>query len=143
MDRITDLDALRRHQQAALELLSHAVTCLEAGPEVVMAASPTLRRELGEVLGAYQRFKHERIFDPLIQSDDEQRAALARHMKVACIAAGEIFRTHMQRWRSDQIAAEWSHYRPSARLTANQLRRHIVTEGEGITELIETYATSG
>jgi len=35
--------------------------------------------------------------------------------------------------------ADWPRYKVSARLTVDQLHRHIVTEGEGIVELIEVY----
>ena len=134
-----DLDILRRHQEAAIGVLTRAVDCLDQGPAAVLAASAELRREFDEILGAYQIFKHERVFDPAIGSGDEHRAALARHMKVGCIAAGEVFRAYMSRWTVDQIASDWVHYRPAARLTVNQLRRHIVAEREGIVELIETY----
>lgn len=134
-----DQDALRRHQEIALGILSRGAECLDRGPAAVLADGVGLRRELGDALREYQLFKHERIFDPAIGSADEHRAALARHMKVGCIAAGEVFRAHMNRWTADQIATDWVHYKPAARLTVNQLRRHIVTEGEGITELLETY----
>ena len=95
---------------------------------------------MAEALGGYQRFKHERIFDPAIASGDRQRAVLARHMKVACISAGEVFRVHMGKWDADRIAADWRNYQIAARLTANQLRRHIMTEAEGIADLLAAYA---
>jgi hypothetical protein len=134
-----DTDALQRHQQTALTILSRCITALDQGPQAVLAASETLRRDLGEALGAYQQFKHQRIFDPAIESGDDVRATLGRHMKVSCIAAGEVFRAHMRQWTPERIENEWSSYQASARLTANQLRRHIVSEGEGIADLIATY----
>ena len=139
MTRSIDQAALRHHQEAALSVLSRGVACLEDGQAAVLAASPRLRQELADVLGAYQQFKHERVFDPAIASGDEQRSVLARHMKVGCIAAGEVFRAHMGRWSADDIAADWPRYKVAARLTANQLRRHIQNEGEGIAELIAAY----
>lgn len=139
MDHSPELDELRRRQEAALGVLGRGAATLEDGPEAVLAASPALRAELAAALGGYQRFKHERIFDPAIASGDDQRAALARHMKVACIAAGEVFRTHQDRWTRDRIAGDWNNYKAAARLTINQLRRHVASESEGIAELIETY----
>ena len=139
MDDSTDTDALRRYQEAALAILARGSATLEHGPEAVLAAAAGLRTELSAALGGYQRFKHQRIFDPAIASGDEHRAALARHMKIACIAAGEMFRSHMSRWTPDRIVAEWDRYRPAARLTANQLRRHVMTESESITEMLEAY----
>lgn len=139
MTHMVDQDALRRHQEVTLGVLGHAAACIAAGRETVLANRPVLRREMAEALEAYQRFKHERIFDPAILSGDEQRAAMARHMKIGCIAAGEVFRAHGQRWKAEAIEADWPRYKAAARLTVNQIRRHIVTESEGIAELIEVY----
>lgn len=139
MTHMIDRDALRRHQEAALGVLARGAACIADGQEAVLANKPQLRREMADVLDAYQRFKHDRIFDPAIRSGDEQRAALARHMKVGCIAAGEVFRAHGRQWKADAIVADWPRYKASARLTVNQLRRHIVTESEGIAELIDVY----
>jgi hypothetical protein len=139
MDRTELLDRLREHQAAALAALERGVSAIERGPDVVQAEAPALRREMVAVLSAYQQFKHEHVFDPAIASGDPLRAALARAMKVTCIAGGEVYRAHVQRWRPDQITTDWPSFRAASRLTNNQLRRQIVGEGEGIVELIETY----
>lgn len=73
MVRFTDADALRRHQEAALAVLARGVACLNDGPEAMLSANADLRGELAHVLGGYQRFKHERIFDPAIASGDRHR----------------------------------------------------------------------
>ena len=139
MDQSAMLDQLRRHQGSALEVLSRGVRCLEGGKAELLASSDELRQQMGEALGAYQVFKHEMIFDPAIASADPERVALARRMKVACIRAGEVFRAHMGRWSAEQINTDWENYRPAARLTVKQLRRHISSEGEGIQVLISRY----
>ena len=135
-----DLEALRRHQELALGILSRGVAALEQGPAATVAAAPQVRQELGDALRAYQIFKHERIFDPAIASGDEQRAQMGRHMKIACISAGEVFRAHLKRWDAAAIVADWARYKPAARLTANQLHRHIRTESDGIADLIQAYS---
>ena len=140
MASFTDSDELHRHQEQALAVLAREVACLEKGPDAVLAAGASLHAELGVVLGGYQRFKHQRIFDPAIASGDHQRAVLARHMKVACISAGEVFRVHRAKWSLERIVAEWPDYTVAARLTTNQLRRHIKTEAEGIADLLAAYA---
>ena len=140
MDHVTDSQELHRHQSRALTILARAVASFEEGPRALLVASAGIRAELGEALGGYQRFKHEHIFDPAIASGDEQRVVLARHMKVACISAGEVFRVHMATWSPERIAADWTNYAVAARLTVNQLRRHIRTEAEGIADLLTAYA---
>ena len=138
-NRVTDLDELHRHQERALAVLARGTACIERGPDALLAADAEMRAELGTVLNGYQRFKHERIFDPAIASDDPERAMLARHMKVACISAGEVFRVHLMSWNPARIAAEWPDYTVAARLTTNQLHRHIRTEAEGIADLLTAY----
>ncbi len=139
MDKDHSTEALARHQDAALRLLAQGADALSQGQAVLLDHSPGLRGELMKVLGAYQVFKHDMIFDPAIASGDAERAALAREMKVHCIAAGEVFRTHMQQWTPTRIAAEWDSYKAAARLTLNQLHRHIAAERTGIAELLHRY----
>jgi len=74
-----------------LGVLARGAACILARQEAVLANKPELRREMADALDAYQRFKHRRIFDPAIRSGYEERAALAPHMKVGRIAAGEVF----------------------------------------------------
>ena len=140
MNTSPDPAELRRLQEASLGVLARGVERLAEGREAMLAANAGLREEMNDVLFSYQRFKHERIFDPAITSGDPERAAWARHMKVICISAGEVFRTHMIKWNHDRIAADWDGYRVASRLTANQLRRHMMTEAEGIAELLAAYS---
>jgi hypothetical protein len=136
-DRLTD--TLAHHQDAALRLLVQGADVLAQGQAALLDHSAGLRAELMQVLGAYQLFKHDVIFDPAIASGDAERAALAREMKVHCIAAGEVFRTHMRQWTPARIAGEWPDYKVAARLTLSQLRRHITAERTGIAELLHRY----
>ncbi len=139
MDKDRSIDALRLHQDAALRLLAQGAEVLAQGQEALLEHSAGLRRELMQVLGAYQVFKHDVIFDHAIASGDAEREALARDMKVHCIAAGEVFRVHMMQWTPVRIAEKWSDYRVAARLTLNQLHRHIAAERAGIADLLNRY----
>jgi hypothetical protein len=140
MDQQQLIAQLARHQEASLAVLADGVEAIETGQAAVLARSAELRARLAEALGGYQHFKHAHIFDPAIASDDPERVALARRMKVECIGAGEVFRQHMSRWSRESIETDWANYRPVARLTANQLRRHIMAERDGILQLIRAYA---
>ena len=139
MDQSTALADLHRHQHEALALLSEWLDAIDAGPAVLAARNEDLRERLGRVLGAYQQFKHAGIFDPAVGSADAERMRLGRSMKIECIAAGEVFRSHQKRWTPDAIAQDWPSYRIDARLSVNALRRHIAAEREGIETLIVRY----
>lgn len=139
MTRDDALAALQRHQSAALSDLTAATDAMDGDRDAFLARQPAMRARMSAILGAYQAFKHDGVFDPGIASVDPERSADARAMKVACIAASETFRRHMSEWPPTRIAAEWPSYKAAARLTANQLRRHIQNEAEGVRGLIERY----
>ncbi len=139
MDKDRSIDALRRHQDAALRLLAQGVEIFAHGQEVPFENLTGLRWELVQVLGAYQVFKHDVIFDPAIASGDAERGALAREMKVHCIAAGEVFRVHVMQWTPARIVEDRAGYQAAARLTLNQLHRHITAERVGIADLLGRY----
>lgn len=136
MDKDRSIDALRLHQDAALRLLVQSAEVLGQGREALLENLTGLRRELLQVLGAYQVFKHDVIFDPAIASGDAERGALARNMKVHCIAAGEVFRIHMMQWTPVRIIEDWAGYQAAAQLTLNQLHRHITAERVGVADLL-------
>ena len=133
--------ALQQHQRAAHVLLRQGADAVSAGVGPTLSALPALRAELAAVLNAYQTFKHEGIFDPAVASGDPERLALGRAMKIECIAAGEVFRSHLSRWKEADIGADWKNYTTAMRLAAGQLRRHIDNERDGILRLIDLAQT--
>lgn len=141
MERDIVLADLQRHVAASLAVLARGVTYLEGDREAFLAAQPALRVQMGEALGAYQAFKHGRVFDPGIASGNDERATAAREMKISCIQAGETFRGHMGDWPRERIENDWASYKVAARLTANILRRHIQNESHDVAALIERYGS--
>jgi predicted membrane metal-binding protein len=133
------IDTLQHHLDAVMPLLARKAAMLDRGQAAMLAESADLRAQLQAVLGAYQVFKHDIIFDPAIRSNDAERTMLAREMKVNCIAAGEAFRRHVRQWTPEQIGQDWAGYVVAARLTLEQLHRHIDAERSGITELLRRY----
>jgi hypothetical protein len=129
--------ALQRHQRAAYQLLKQNAEAVSAGVEPTLATLPALRIKMTAVLNAYQVFKHAAIFNPAVASGDFERAALGRAMKVECIAAGAVFRSHLSRWQEANISANWDSYKIAMRLATGQLMRHIDNERDGILRLID------
>ncbi|MBJ6122468.1 hypothetical protein [Sphingomonas mollis] len=136
MEQSSLLDRLHRHQRLAQDILTRGAACIDGGPDIALPAIAGLRAEMGQVLRDYQIFKHEEIFDPAVTSGSPDRIERARAMKIECIGAGESFRTHLVYWQHRDVTAEWEAYKASARLTINQLKRHIGKEEEGITALL-------
>ncbi len=134
-------DTLHHHLNAVLPLLARKAAGLDRGQAAVLAECVDLRVRMRAALGAYQAFKHEVIFDPAVRSNDVERAMLAREMKVNCIAAGEAFRRHIKQWPPEQIEQDLARYEGAARLTLNQLHKHIDAERSGITELLRRYGS--
>jgi len=100
------------------------------------AAMAHARAALADILGAYQRVKHEGIFDPAIRSGDERRAQTARRMKIACIAAGEDVRSYVRRWQAVHGHEHWSEYRLSTLTMLTRLRDHLDTERQALDALM-------
>ena len=138
-DRNSLIDTLHHHLDAVFPLLARKAAVLDRGQAAVLAEYADLRAQLQSVLGAYQVFKHDVIFDPAIRSNDSERVALAREMKVNCIAAGEVFRRHVMQWTPAHIQEDWAGYEVAARSTLDQIHRHIDAERSGITELLRRY----
>jgi hypothetical protein len=128
MEHIDSKAALREHQQAAHVLLKQGAQAVSAGLGPTLAALPALRAEMASRLNAYQVFKHDGIFNPAVASGDRERGALSHAMKIECIAAGEVFRSHLSRWKEADIGADWDGYKVAMRLAAGQLIRHIDKE---------------
>ncbi len=124
------------HQRTVLRLADRFHAMLDTGAEAASRPLPDLHREMAAALRDYQLFKHERIFDPAVADGGAETTRLGRAMKMECIAAGEVFRSHVQQWKADRIAADWPRYRTAARLTLNALRRHLENERDGIETLL-------
>ena len=137
MEYIDTKAALHEHQRAAYVLLKQGIQAVGAGLGPTLAALPALRAEMASVLNAYQGFKHDGIFNPAVASGDRERVALGHAMKIECIAAGEVFRSHLSRWKEADIGADWDGYKVATRLAAGQLIRHIDNERDGILRLID------
>lgn len=86
-------------------------------------------------LGRYQRFKHGRIFDPVVEHGPASSRIVARTMKFDCFQLGETFTAYHARWRHLR-APEWSSYRADMIATTDLLRTSLEAELRAIHQLL-------
>lgn len=116
-------------QQARITMLLHAARdLLASGQPGSGTALAALRWQLMRALREYQLFKHREIFDPLAGSSDPQLADLARGMKTRCIATGDAYGDHVQRWSNGAAVTAWEQYTAEARAIVTKVRLHLDRE---------------
>lgn len=130
----------QRGQQDAVGALSDALTAIELGKDAYVCSLSQRREYLAGALTNYQRFKHQRLYDPAISSPDVAKSGTAREMKVACIAMGQAYQAHLRDWPISRITEEWDAYRTAVRLAGARLRRQLLAEAARINALIDTGA---
>lgn len=94
------------------------------------------RRALCDLLTAYQKFKHTRVFDPVVRLGSGSSKVIARTLKIECMQMGATFSAYNSRWlRTRQ--SEWQAYRPDMLSVTEQLIEHIVSERRAIKQLLD------
>lgn len=93
------------------------------------------RDRLTAHLRRYQRFKHERIFDPVLRHGLASSRIVARRMKLDCYQLGETITAYHARWRY-LSAAEWPAHRADMLLIAGIIERSMQAELRAIRQLL-------
>ena len=93
------------------------------------------RERLAVDLARYQRFKHQRIFDPVVAHGSASSKIVARTMKFDCFQLGETFTAYHARWRHLR-ASEWSVYRRDMIDTVDLLHTSLAAEARAIRQLL-------
>lgn len=127
---------LDEHQSAILTLLRDEEAMLTDERRDV-AGLARARWTMMRALTAYQLFKHREIFDPAIAGKVLRDGLKAERMKAACIAIGDDFRDHVQRWSGSDVAGDWSRYQPAALTMVKRLRAHVARERVDVASLLE------
>jgi hypothetical protein len=106
-----------------------------------VAALGRTRWELAGALREYQLFKHDRIFDPLAQSEG-YHARQAQRLRTECIRAGEEFRHYVLEWSAISILDRWDEYKPAALDAIARVRAYIAKDRNQISELLQVKAAA-
>lgn len=122
------LDYLVEHQTKIRSLLAEGATlALEEGVSGVASVLP-LRWRMTRALREYQLFKHREVLDPIVASGNHASAQMASAMKRRCIAMGEAFIAHGDRWTGRDLTAEWHRYRADSQALIAILTQHLDRE---------------
>lgn len=135
---------------AADRFVAEATTLLRDARALVIAdrraAAATLTRDRARIvalLGDYQRFKHIRVFDPVIAEGHGRRCATARLLKCECVLMGDSFAAYVSRWQHADLAAEWPAYRRDMMTITEQLLDHLRVEQAAIASLLGADRNAG
>jgi len=132
-------DALGREAETqvarAAIMMRRARMLVAADRQECLALLAARQLALAVHLQRYQRFKHGRIFDPVVQHGSPAAVIVARIMKVDCMQMGEVFGAYHARWLR-LCAAEWPGYRRDMIATVDMLLMHLDAELRAIRQLL-------
>lgn len=120
----------------ATSLLRDAQALVIADARAAAATLTRNRARIFALLGDYQRFKHGRVFDPVIAEGHGRRCATARLLKCECVLMGDSFAAYVSRWQHADLAADWPAYRRDMMTITEQLLDHLRVEQAAIAALL-------
>jgi hypothetical protein len=88
-----------------------------------------------DLLHHYQRFKHGRIFDPVVAHGPASSKVVARSMKSDCVTLGLSFAAFHARWDGVR-AAEWPAYREDLLVNVDGMLAALASELRAIDQLL-------
>jgi len=100
-------------QRAVLSVLNQARPLFNAAYDEAWPRLAEFRVELTARMRDFQRYKHDVIFDPIIQGNVGDRA-IAAALKADCIALGIKYDSFRQQWAKADVQTNWPQYRLSA-----------------------------
>lgn len=140
MDSQRAIERLEEQQAKIITLLASAGTLLgEERPDSVSALA-TLRWRLVRTMREYQLFKHFEIFDPLAASSNTCLADIAQGMKARCVAIGEEYAAHVQRWSNGTASNAWSDLTLDTLEITAKIRKHLDHEHAQAVKLLRNVA---
>lgn len=132
-------DALRVEAEASVAQASRMMNrarALVLGGRVHAIELLTAKRvRLCEHFQRYQRFKHGKIFDPVVEFAPASSKVVARSMKIDCMALGERFGAYHNRWLGLK-ADDWPAYRQDMLYTTEMMQLNIDEEIRAIRQLL-------
>jgi hypothetical protein len=76
---------------------------------------------------AFQRFKHDKIFDPIIARGRNDKA-VAAELKTDCVMLGAEYDAFRQKWARADAGAKWPEYRLSAISMMSMIRKRFAEQ---------------
>lgn len=121
-------------QRDVLSVLDRARPWLNANYEEAWPRLAEFRAELTARMKNFQRYKHEIIFDPIIQGNVGDRA-IAAALKSDCIALGMQYDSFRRQWAKADVQANWPLYRLSAISMMTKIREGFLEQDARVRRL--------
>ncbi|UYY57659.1 hypothetical protein [Sphingomonas sp. S2-65] len=134
MNHIGLVAQMHQHHRAIADYTAEADALVRAA-ELDPATVSNARWRFVRVLTAYQVFKHQQIFDPIMQNGSQLDADAARQLKAECIITTEAFRSYIAKWSTSGIVGREDEYRCEAQAMILRVRTHIARERRGVEAL--------
>lgn len=80
------------------------------------------------ILGRYQLFKHQELFDPIIDDGPPDKARLAQQMKAECMMLSKEYQAHVAHSANLDISAQWGSHREGVIRLLARINAHIRRE---------------
>lgn len=139
MNRIGLLAQMHEHHRAIAAYTADAEAMI-ATAQLDPTAVSNARWRFVRALTGYQVFKHQRIFDPMMQQGSPRDIDAARQLKTECILISEAFRSYIAKWSASGIVDREDEYRCEAKAMIRKVRAHIVRERHGMEALLNVPA---
>lgn len=130
------LTQLNTYQSRIYELIDTAQSLVPLTPDAAQPGLAHVRWQLLRLLREYQLFKHNEIFNPLIESSQPDLVAMATRLKASCISSGEEYRLHTTRWSGRGASEDWSGYQQAAAGMIQDLGNHLKAERAAVQILL-------
>lgn len=127
---MSEKNVLREFQdrrRAILSILDIARPDLNRSYISAWPALAAYREKLSDAMQAFQRFKHDQIFDPIIARGHSDRVVAAA-LKADCVMLGAQYDAFRQKWARTDASLNWPEYRLSAISMMTTIRKGLAEQ---------------
>lgn len=121
-------------RDGVISTLNRARPLLNMGYVEAWSTLFQMRKDLAARMQAFQTFKHQKLFNPLIGEGKQQRM-IAEQLKADCIKLGADYLDFQRRWSGANVEACWPEYRLSAIAMMTTIRKAIADQDDIIRKL--------
>lgn len=115
------------HRDGVVSVLNRARPLLNLEYNEAWTALVRMRGDLSAAMQAFQTFKHQKLFNPLLDEANVQRL-IAAELKAACIKLGAEYAAFRRRWTNANVQTYWPEYRLAAISMMTAIRKGIADQ---------------
>jgi hypothetical protein len=115
------------HRDGVVSILNRARPLLNLGYYEAWPALVRMRGDLSAAMQAFQTFKHQKLFNPLLDGASVQRL-IAAELKTDCIKLGAEYAAFRRQWTNANVQVYWPEYRLAAISIMTTIRKGIADQ---------------